>query len=285
MAYRSNQSSKVIEQAFQMGAALILFFWMRSQAHAVDISGPHDAEIGSLPPYCQVKLNPKSPNREIEMWNKTLGRRTYGSLHHYCFALNYMNRYRRTIGSERGTLRSFAINDFNYVLQDPDLRSPLIPEMYLNRGQALRSARQDAEAIRDYYKAIELNPKLVRAYSELADYFAAKALTAKALEIVTQGLRHLPDNKVMQRNYTKYGGKLPYPEPLVRPEEKPAAEPMAATGQPEESKPVVKPSTVTPMPPSGATEKVTPDSSLPTPEQAPPTKDTDKSPWCRFCPE
>lgn len=284
MTNQTDQSIKIIGQKHRLCATFFLWVLTMTQVHAIEETMPTALEMNSLPPYCQAKLNAKSPN--LETWSKYFGRDTFGALHHYCFALNYMNRSYRKFGIEQRREVGFALNDFNYMLKAPNPKSPITPEMYLNRGLALRILHRDAEAISDYYKAIELNPKLAKAYSELADCFATKALTAKALELVTQGLGHLPDNKMLQRNYTKYGGKLPYPEPLVRPEEKPAAGPTTITGQPEESKPVVNASTITPQSPYDTTEKkVVPDSLQPTQEHAVPTKGTDKSPWCRFCPE
>lgn len=269
MTHQLNQNGKVIGQAFRMCAALMLLVSTMSQAHAAEWSAPNATETKSLPPYCEARFNEKSPSRE--MWAQALGSSTFGSVHHYCFALNFMKRYSRTMGPERGTWLHFALDDFNYMLKNPDLRSPLVPEIYLNRAKALRLAHQGAGAISDYYKAIELGPKQPRAYSELADLFAGKAMTAQALEIVTQGLRHLPDNKALQRSYRQYGGKPPYPEPLNRPEEKPVAEPVAE-------------SSIAP-PPTGVMEKGVPDSPLPTPEQAQPTQGTANNPWCRFCTE
>lgn len=281
MTHQSDQGIKIIGQVFRIGATLSLWVLTMSQAHAVQYTSPNTTEMKSLPPYCEARSNEASPNRD--MWKQTLGSSTFGSLLHYCNALNFMSHLYRTSDPERGTLLHFALDDLNYMLKSPDPRSPLTPEIYLSRAKALRLAHQDAGAISDYYKAIELNPKLAKAYSELADYFAGKALTAKALEIVTQGLRHLPANKTLERSYIQYGGKLPYPEPLVRPEEKPVAKPVVTTEKSEEIRP--EPSSETLLPPSDVTAKVAPDSPAPTPKQDQSVIGTPNNPWCRFCTE
>jgi len=41
--------------------------------------------------------------------------------------------------------------------------------------------------------------------------------------VVVDGLRHVPDSTVLQRIYKERGGKLPYPEPISRAVEVPAA--------------------------------------------------------------
>lgn len=286
MTLRSYKVSKVIGRQFWIGAILISWFFSISQVNAVEWSAPNASEMATLPPYCEARLNEKSPNRE--MWSKTIGSSTFGSVHHYCFALNFMNRYSRTMGPERGTWLHFALDNFNYMLKNPDLKSPLVPEIYLNRAIALKFADRDAEAIQDFYKALELGPKQVRAYTGLADFFAAKGLTAKALEVVTEGLRQLPDNKALQRRYTELGGKLPYPEPFAKPEEKPTGESAVAPVESVESKdttPVAEPSTVTPSLPTDDAPKAAPDIPLPATRQAQPVGDgAKKNPWCRFCP-
>ena len=89
----------------------------------------------------------------------------------------------------------------------------LIPEAYLKRAFALSKLNRDGEAIADLMKALELSPESPRIYATIADFYANKKMTDKALATVTEGLKHVPKSKMLQRQYTKLGGKQPFPEP------------------------------------------------------------------------
>ncbi|MBU4500460.1 MAG: hypothetical protein KKG40_09660, partial [Gammaproteobacteria bacterium] len=135
-------------------------------------------------------------------------------IHHYCFALNFMNRARgiASVKDRQSTLGA-AMTNFNYVLKYTQPGFYLRSEILMNRGIALSMQHKDGEAMGDLLKAIEIDPKLPRAYATLADMYEKQKNRSKALETVTAGLRHNPDTKSLQRRYTELGGKLPYPAP------------------------------------------------------------------------
>ncbi len=238
-------------------------------AHAVDWSGASQAELALLPPYCEAKMNEGSPNRSY--WSRSLGP-IFQSIHHYCAGLNFMNRYYRSTASDRGSLLSFAIDNFNYMLKDPSQRGGLIPEIYVQRGMAHKLRNNDSQAISDFYKAIELNPRFGRAYLELINYFTEKGQRAKALEVTTQSLRYLPDARLLQKRYDELGGSQPYPEPIksdtadIETETDTTAEPAGVTSSPEPD-------------PHPETDESGDDEFLEKPIG------TKKNPWCRFCTE
>jgi hypothetical protein len=107
----------------------------------------------------------------------------------------------------------------------------------------------------------------------LADFYSGIKQPAKALEIITEGLRHNPDTKSLQRRYTELGGELPYPAPI---EPTPAVEAEAAkpeeppTPTPNSVEPAASPTTVPPAPVEPTAE----------PQIGSPT-----NPYCRFCPD
>lgn len=237
-----------------------------------------------LPAYCAARFAPNN-SPQYDQGHKTLGR-IFESIHHYCFAMNFMNRYYKTSGSDRRTWLKFALDDFSYMLDHHPQGYPLAPEIYAKRGSALRLMGRDSEAAHDYYKALELNPRLRSAYLGLADYFADKNQGAESLKIVTKGLNYLPGDKALQRRYTQMGGKLPYPEPLEQPAatgEKTVADnpaeqsaPAASASESKESLPLSEGSPMT-----GSTQP--PDNPPPAPSEQP-KFGTPKNPWCRFCP-
>lgn len=142
----------------------------------------------------------------------------------------------------------------------------------MNRGIALTMMQKPGEAIGNLLKAIEMNPKLTRAYLSLSEIYEKQKSNNKALDIVTEGLRHNPDTKSMQRRYTKLGGKLPYPAPI---------EPVVV-----ETPNVAPPTSVAPAPASTEPKPDMPVEASPADESlAQPKIGSPKNPYCRFCPD
>ena len=228
---------------------------------------------GNLPQYCDHEY------RKTAQWTHGL------ALHHYCSGLDNLNKF-YTAKTKEGKDYNLihAMSDFNYALNVPSAHNPILGEQYISRGIAFLLYKKYGEAIRDWHKALEINPKLGRAYTELADYFERNKQTKKSLEIVALGLQHLPGDKGLQRRYIRLGGKLPFPEPL----EKPSADSSTLEKQPmekaTENKPQNNPILATKPTSTAEDENSTPSN----PEATPPESDirgTAKNPYCRFCPE
>lgn len=235
-----------------------------------------DGELRVLPPYCVARL--KHLPGQYEYWNNALGP-DFLHTHHYCDALAFINRYytARTPQMKTTNLQG-ALGGLNYMLSHASQSYSLMPEIYLNRGVVLTLMKKDGDALRDLLKALELNPKLIRGYTLVSDFYTKIKRPDEALKVVTEGLRHNPGNALLQRLYQKSGGKLPYPEPI--------------TPEPEKS---LQPSP-TPAAPSPATLQIPAmDDKLPTQAQpgtpadaSPPANakiGTPSNPWCRFCTE
>lgn len=239
--------------------------------------GPTEDELRALPPLCAARLKgPGSPG--YVQWSENLGP-DFVHTHHYCFALNFLNRYYRTLSAEeRRGLLSGAVGDLNYMVGAAKPSYSLMPEVYLNRGIAFKLQHRVAEAVRDLQKAIELNPRLGRAYLVLADIHVEAMQSAKALEVVTEGLRREPESKALRRRYDELGGKKPYPQPY------PGAETAKAT----EAKP-----TTTTQEIKGSVDKadkaaptaVSPEGRPPHPPESTKQVGSGPNPWCRFCPD
>jgi tetratricopeptide (TPR) repeat protein len=217
-----------------------------------------------LPYYCQQSFMRSQQGAEFYKGMEGKGPQ------HYCYGLAKLNKaYMMRGGDERNWAIDSAIGEINYVLgKNPPEDHPVVAEMYLSRGIANRLLGRSGAAAGDFIKAIQIQPKLGKAYVELADFYSGIKQNPKALETVTTGLRHVPGDKSLQRRYKEYGGKPPFPEPLVTHEER-KAEPIQRDGKlavDEGGKKVVAP---TP-----------PVSAIPPPEIG-----SASNPWCRFCPE
>jgi tetratricopeptide (TPR) repeat protein len=245
-----------------------------THAGAVDYSfKPNAAEILRMPPYCRAKFNAPQGSPEWKAWRDRIGE-NFIDLHHYCSGLNFVNRYwgART-PKDRGFYLQNAMDNFNYMVKAAKPDFALSAELYSNRGEVFKLMRKPGEAISDYNKAISINPSLVKPYLQLADLHVASKAPARALEAVSEGLRHVADSTALQRRYLELGGKKPSPDPIVSKAAEPAsAQPEAQASKPEAAAEPVEAAAVESKPgPAAQTE-------------ASPAIGTPSNPYCRFCP-
>ncbi|MHB1213714.1 MAG: hypothetical protein ACYCY9_01900 [Thiobacillus sp.] len=227
-----------------------------------------DQELSSLPNYCTARI--KGSGAEYNQWVQILGR-DFDHTHHYCFALNDLNKYykSRSAKDKKFNLKN-AEGNLSYMVNHASPSYSLMPEIYLNRGLTYSLMNQHGKAVADITKALELNPRQVKAYNMLADYYISIKLKNKALETVTKGLRHSPGTKSLQRRYQELGGKMPYPEPLAQ------TDPAMI-----ETPPSAEQAAVPEVPPLAApAEKIVTEPDSDKPKIGSPT-----NPWCRFCPD
>lgn len=225
---------------------------------------PTPAEMATLPPYCAARFNAGSD--AFKNWQRTMGG-DFNHIHHYCVGLKWLNHARGTFSSNRNGTLGAAVREFDYVLTHAAQGFYMRPEILMNRGIALSMMKRDGEAVSNLLQAIELNPQQPRAYMTLADLYDKMKNRAKALETITEGLRHNPDTKSLQRLYTELGGKLPYPEPH---------RPI----------PVVDPQAVAPADdlPAASTKAPAEPAAVSAPAEQPKIG-SPNNPYCRFCPD
>lgn len=200
-------------------------------------------------------------------------RQTAQWLHHYCWGkvskLRYFSAQNRN--KRKGYLGNWRKN-MQYCIDDPAKRSinwPLIPLMYKEIAESYLYEHVYQEAIIAASKAISMDPKLGQAYPILADSYAKLDKTARALEVVTEGLKQGNQTIALKRRYKEFGGKMPYPEPDVV--EAVAPEPAQATVQTQ------------PEPLAGSPHESAEQAGVAQPTPAP-AKQPEGNPYCRFCP-
>lgn len=247
---------------FLVGSALAV------SAHAEQFA-PTDQEYATLPPYCREKIQKKNP-AENKMWSEQFGAETWLHMHHYCFGMNNINRsYRaRSALDKKGQLTS-AAGEFGYMVSHLPPGSVLQADVYSNRAKVFLMLGDTTKAIQDLYKALEHNPRNIQAYLSLAGQFEKMSDKGKALQTVTEGLKHAPASRGLQRRYQELGGKLPFPEPYEKPVEQNAEA---------ETKVVETPPATNQEPSSTEAEK-------PKPSDDKPAIGMPGNPFCRFCPD
>jgi tetratricopeptide (TPR) repeat protein len=238
--------------------------------------------MGLLLPFEAVAGFALTPQEEVMCQSMVYNRRdpsdigNWMHMHHYCDCIRFTNRAYSLLGNPNLMRESLevAVGGCDYVLSHTQPDFYMRSEVHLQKGKALSLLRQEGKAINEFMEAIKGNPKLPQAYVELADIQARNKKPDEALKTVTEGLRHNPGTKSLQRRYTELGGKLPYPAQIEPPPVETRAAKVDETAAPI---PVVSPddsSAVTPATMTPAAEPV-----------ASPLIGAPKNPYCRFCPD
>ena len=169
---------------------------------------PTPAELLVLPPYCKDsqiirRVNEGRPVGRDEPiaqhWFSVLGE-NFWDIHHYCFALNEVNRAQRAQNTtERTGWLSQSLGEFDYVLKGAKPGFILLPEILTKKGEALIMLGRDGEGAAEFEKTIEIKPDYWAPYAHLSDYYKEKKNLAKAREILEQGLKAIPNSKGLLR--------------------------------------------------------------------------------------
>jgi tetratricopeptide (TPR) repeat protein len=166
-----------------------------AQQHNVHVT---DGELRVLPSYCTARLR---GNLEVEKkrWEQTLGN-DFIHLHHYCFALHFINKANMENNpEEKGYIYKRAMDNLQYMEKHATKSFVLMPEIYVKHGTVLRLVNRDSEAARKFLKAIELRPSYTPAYSALSDYYLDLGNVEEARRIVEDGLGRSPNSKLLRR--------------------------------------------------------------------------------------
>lgn len=245
-----------------------------AHAGAIDLSfQPNTAEMLRMPPYCQARFNAPSASPEWKSWRDRIGE-NFIDIHHYCAALNYVNRYWGARSAhERSYYLERAMANYDYMVKAEKPDFALRAELYSNRGEVFKLMGRPGEAVKDFNHALSINPMILKPYLHISDLHAAGKSPTRALEIVTEGLRHIPDSKALQRRYLELGGGKPFPEPIVTKAPEPVT-PQTADVAPIAEKAVEPVADLATAPVSESNIEAEPQPPIGTPN----------NPYCRFCP-
>ena len=189
-----------------------------------------------------------------------------GWFHHYCWGLVEKHRAFATVNAaNRASQTRIWRNEMQYIVDWTTKHSITwfyLPMVHREIAESHMQEKNYPNALRSINIAIGLNPECTPCYFLLADIHEQLKARDKALAAVTEGLKHTPAARGLQRRYTELGGRLPFPEPYVKPEIPPeptAEKDTPVSGAPDSTKAEVAPAE-------------------PVREQPP------GNPYCRFCP-
>jgi hypothetical protein len=122
----------------------------------------------------------------------------FSAFHHYCWALMYLRRA-SVATTEQDQMHNYqaAVNNFVYVQRHASPQFPLMPEVNLRKGQALRLLGEDGAAAKEFTGAIQLKPDYTPAYAALIDLHLDLHDVQGAEHVLEQGLVHAPQSKIL----------------------------------------------------------------------------------------
>lgn len=254
-------------------ALTIFFLFSASNAMAAIPSAPAPDEILTLPAYCKAKLS-LDPSDDIQ-YSGMIGP-NWVHIHHYCFALNFTNRYYKHFDSQdRRYFLKNALDNYDYMFSHVTPDFWMLPEIHTEKGKLLSSAKLYTEAVGELEKALQGNPSYAEAYVALSDVYLNMDQKSNALTAVERGLQHVPDKKSLQRRYKLLTGKtFTPPQSTAEQEVQKNQPPISAT-----ETPVAQDAAISSV--ISAPVQTSPDV-LPSNSQEKIGSPT--NPYCRFCP-
>jgi hypothetical protein len=162
-------------------------------------AAPTVLELKMLPPFCSARFewsSRQADTEEVKMWKNILGG-TFYHVHHYCMALNYLNRIDRGIGS-REDLLGLAGGDFQYMQNNIAENDILRPQVEFNIGLVLYKQDRIIQAIGQLRKAIQMRPNYERAYLLLGFCYRRLGDHASASDALQKGLIRVPESRALR---------------------------------------------------------------------------------------
>jgi|GEM_PF-983932 len=242
-----------------------------SPARAWDTSLPSEDETRRMPAYCHVKMF-EDGTPAAGAWYRDYPD-GFSHIHHFCYGMGFLNRsFAPMSAHDKTSLLNAAVGQMEYVIGHAGPNFKLLADVFYYRGQALDLLGRTSESVDNLNSSLRIDPESPRAYVLLSRVLEKASQKDTALETATEGLRHAPQSKGLQRRYTELGGKLPYPDPIQ--------------SAPQEADRARVPAEIEEGPSSNAAAE-TP---VAAPAAAPTTESVEKlgkdgNPYCRFCPD
>lgn len=169
-----------------------------AERHLTDFS---QEEFRTLPRVClaQQFINweldaPVVSESEREQVANQLGP-SFLHYHHYCWALLYMRRAAQPDGDKYNYRR--AVDNFDYVIRRADPSFSLLPEIHVQKGNALELLGEREASVTEYRNALQAKPGYTPAYVALVQHYVDAGDTTAARAVLKEGLKHDPSSKVL----------------------------------------------------------------------------------------
>ncbi len=247
-----------------------------NQASAIAGYSATTAELSLLPAFCQAKLGTNPADHQL--YSGKIGP-NWLHIHHYCVGLNFINRYKRSFGNkgdQQFYLQS-ALSEFEYMFTHSSPTFWMRPEMHVQKGKLLASAKRTVEAVNEFEMALKDNPNYLEAHVALSDLYKNTGQKSKSITALEQALQLSPNNKSLQRRYNELTGKVFTPPPPTTVEQITPPPPTPIPVEQAAAASEVDSTTTQPVPASSPAP-------VSSPAVVPEKIGTPSNPYCRFCP-
>lgn len=189
-------------------------FLLANNAMAILPSTIQPNEFPALPAYCEAKLS-NDPSDD-KAYSGMIGP-DWLHIHHYCFALNFTNRFYKASNPEdkRHYLQD-AFGNHDYVLSHARADFWMRPEIHTEKAKLYRASKRYAETVGELKKALQIKPDYAGAYVVLSDVYRDLNKKSDSISVVEKGLQYAPYNKPLQRRYKSLTGKDFTPPPVTQ---------------------------------------------------------------------
>ncbi len=89
------------------------------------------------------------------------------------------------------------MDNLNYVIRNSDPGFSLLPEVYLQKGEALDKLGQRDEAVAEYRNALRAKADYTPAYAALAQHYIDRGDVDAARGVIEQGLKRDPGSTAL----------------------------------------------------------------------------------------
>lgn len=196
--------------------------------------------------------------------------------HHYCWGKLAKHRFFTEKTSEKRNFQTKTWRgEMQYIIdwtRQKNIDWAYLPQIHKEIAESYLFEKRYPQAIQAAELALQKRRSFAGAYLIIADAYEAMKNQPKALHYATEGLKHNPETRALQKRYLRLGGKKPYPEAYP-------ADTAPSTATPEPTPPTNQ-EVASPIP--GA-----PSASSPAVPDIAPTTETSQpknNPYCRFCP-
>lgn len=145
-------------------------------------------ELKKLPPYCAPKSTASGNNKalpEVRKWMAVLGVENYYHIHHYCDALDEINKARAMGVGEKINLKQ-AISNIEYSEMRSTKGFALLPEMALKKGDIYKLKGDMSQALVEWLRSISLKADYLSPYLRVIDYYISVDEFSKAEKYISK---------------------------------------------------------------------------------------------------
>lgn len=135
------------------------------------------------------------PERAHEQLEAKFGH-SFIHYHHYCWAVLYARRAERLAAESRFNYGR-VVDNLDYVIRNSDPDFALLPDVYVQKGEALDELERRAEAEAAYRNAIHAKVDYVPAYVALAQHYIEARDVDAARRTIEEGLKYDPSSKTL----------------------------------------------------------------------------------------